>query len=73
MNTIYEIGTPVQSARKGTWSAVFNVYRDEPRYLISSIESAPVFANSHEALAGAERALTVLKYTDKFPNMCVEF
>jgi hypothetical protein len=45
MNTIYEIGTPVQSARKGTWSAVFNVYRDEPRYLISSIESAPVFAN----------------------------
>ena len=73
MNTITQIETPIQCKHNHKWSAVFNVYRIEPHYLISSIESAPVFATADEALAGADRALDVLAATDKFPNMCEAF
>jgi pantothenate kinase type III len=73
MLTITEIGKPILCRHTARWSAVFNVYRIEPHYLISSIESAPVFATADEALAGADRALDVLAATDKFPNMCEAF
>jgi hypothetical protein len=73
MNTITQIGAPIQCKHNHKWSAVFNVYRLEPCYLISSIESAAVFVTADDALAGANRALDVLTTTNKFPNMCEEF
>jgi hypothetical protein len=70
-----QVAAPIFSKHTSKWRAVLATYRGEPgdEYMVSSVESAPVFDTEEEAYAGGNRALTVLEETGKFPNMCEAF
>jgi hypothetical protein len=70
-----EVTQPIISTYNGKWSAVLSTFRGDPgsEYMVSSVESAPVFDTEEEAYAGGNRALGVLEETGKFPNMCEAF
>ena len=70
-----QVAAPIVSSYNNKWKAVLVTFRGAvgAEYMASSVESAPVFDTEEDAYAGANRALTVLEETGKFPNMCEAF
>lgn len=65
----------IELKANGKYSVKFVSYRGEAgdEYVSSAIESGAVFETEEQAYAGQQRALTVLKETGRYPNMCQPF
>jgi len=70
-----EVAAPIVNSYNNKWKAVLTTFNGPPgaEYMMSSVESAPVFDTEEDAYAGANRALTLLEETGKFPNMSEAF
>lgn len=64
-----------QAARNGKWSVTFETLKGlgKDEWVAYETESAAVFDTDTEALAGAGRALNIVRTTGAFPNMCIPF